>query len=55
MPSVKRIFAKLAGSKVRDIFHLNIFEVSELPHEDSNVWMWSLTSLRRSKEIGFAI
>ena len=52
MASVKRIFTKLAGLKVRDIVYRNIYEGFELPHEDNTVWVWSKTTLwRYLKEI----
>ena len=35
------MFTKLAGVKVRDIVHLNIFEGSQRPDEGIVVWMWS--------------
>ena len=44
MPLVKRIIAKLVGHKVCDIVHLKSFAGSELPHEDSNAWVWSQTT-----------
>ena len=44
MPSLKWVYAKLTGLKVRDIVHLNIFQGSELRHEDSNVLVWSQTT-----------
>ena len=47
MPSLKRILTELAGLKVRDIVHPNIFEGFELPKEDSTVWPWSQTKLWR--------
>ena len=54
LPTVDHIYEKNSGLKVRDVSHLNLFEGDGITASESNVWIWSRSTLYRfMKRIGF--
>ena len=54
LPTVDHIYEKICDLKVKDVAHLNLFEGDEFPAGESNIWIWSRSTLYRfMKRIGF--